>query len=174
MSTFNPTWLYIKQHNITGLQYFGKTTRKDPIKYSGSGNRWLNHLKVHGFDITTHWCQLFTTKESLVEYATKFSAENNIVESSLWANLKIENGLDGGGRIKGQYTHSPEVKEKIRVARAKQQNLRTGQKQSSETIDKIKVKRSQQTNIGMRGKTHTEETKLKISQAKKLKGINHE
>ena len=26
---FKPTWLYIKQHNTTGLKYFGKTT-KDP------------------------------------------------------------------------------------------------------------------------------------------------
>ena len=28
-----PTYLYIKQHSITGLKYFGCTTRKDHIKY---------------------------------------------------------------------------------------------------------------------------------------------
>ncbi len=45
-------YLYKKTHNITGLQYLGKTT-KDPYKYKGSGTRWLNHLNIHGFDITT-------------------------------------------------------------------------------------------------------------------------
>ena len=38
--SFVPTWLYIKQHNITKLKYFGKTVRKDPIKYKGSGTYW--------------------------------------------------------------------------------------------------------------------------------------
>jgi hypothetical protein len=31
---FKPTWLYIKQHTVTGLKYFGKTTR-NPEKYKG-------------------------------------------------------------------------------------------------------------------------------------------
>lgn len=35
---FVPPWLYIKQHNQTGLKYFGKTIRKDPKKYKGSGS----------------------------------------------------------------------------------------------------------------------------------------
>jgi hypothetical protein len=92
---FKPTWLYIKQHNITELKYFGKTTRKSPFGYKGSGSYWKNHLRVHGNDLSTTWCQLFESREELIEYATKFSIENNIVESTDWANLAIENGIDG-------------------------------------------------------------------------------
>ena len=91
------TYLYIKQHNITGLKYFGKTTKEDPIKYLGSGIHWKRHIKKHGIEhVKTLWCQPFDSEESLVEYATNFSQENNIVESKEWANLKGENGLDGG------------------------------------------------------------------------------
>ena len=35
-----PTYLYIKQHSVTKLKYFGKTNSEDPIKYSGSGKYW--------------------------------------------------------------------------------------------------------------------------------------
>jgi len=38
--------LYVKQHSITKLKYFGKTIQ-DPIKYSGSGVHWKKHLKKH-------------------------------------------------------------------------------------------------------------------------------
>lgn len=37
--TFEPTYLYIKQHSITGKLYFGKTV-KNPEKYNGSGSPW--------------------------------------------------------------------------------------------------------------------------------------
>jgi len=93
---FKPTWLYIKQHNKTGLKYFGKTIL-DPINYNGSGKHWKRHLKKHGADIVTSWCKLFTDIDELVNYAINFSIENRIVESPDWANLIIENGLDGGG-----------------------------------------------------------------------------
>ena len=76
--TFKPTWLYIKQHNITGLKYFGKTVGKNPNRYLGSGEHWKNHLNKHGTDITTVWCQLFTNKDELTKYALEFSKENNI------------------------------------------------------------------------------------------------
>jgi len=36
MQEFKPVWLYIKEHNVTKLKYFGKTTTADPIKYKGS------------------------------------------------------------------------------------------------------------------------------------------
>ncbi len=91
------TYLYIKQHSITGLKYFGKTTKDDPTKYLGSGIHWKRHIKKHGIEhVKTLWYQSFDNEESLVEYATKFSQQNNIVESKEWANLKGENGLDGG------------------------------------------------------------------------------
>lgn len=91
---FRPTWLYIKQHNVTGLKYFGKTFR-DPLKYNGSGKNWTTHLQIHGKNVTTIWCQLFHTREEVYNYATQFSIENLIVESDQWANLIIETGLAG-------------------------------------------------------------------------------
>ena len=158
MSIYVPTYLYIKQHSITGLKYFGKTT-KDPYKYIGSGKHWKRHIKNHGKEyIETLWFQLFLDIESLMDYALKFSLENNIVESSAWANLIPENGLDGG--VVGQ-KQSPETKEKISTAH-------TGKKQSSETIAKISAsltgkKRSPEHAAKMIGRKHSAETVAKMS-----------
>ena len=97
-TSIKPTYLYIKQHSITGLKYFGKTSQLDPYKYSGSGKYWSNHIKKHGKEhIITLWVSELYQDTSIVEHALHFSIENNIVESKDWANLKIENGLDGGG-----------------------------------------------------------------------------
>jgi hypothetical protein len=95
MSIYKPTWLYIKQHNQTGLKYFGKTVAANPEKYPGSGIRWSNHLKVHGNDVTTVWSKLFESEDELKTYALQFSVENDIVKSPEWANLIFENGMDG-------------------------------------------------------------------------------
>lgn len=93
---FKPTYLYIKQHSITGKLYFGKTV-KDPEKYLGSGKHWIRHIKKHGIEhIETIWYCLFLDKESCTEFALNFSKQENIVESKDWLNLKPENGLDGG------------------------------------------------------------------------------
>jgi hypothetical protein len=48
---FKPTWLYIKQHNLTKLKYFGKTINKDPVKYKGSGKHWTRHINKYGNDV---------------------------------------------------------------------------------------------------------------------------
>jgi hypothetical protein len=40
-------YLYVKQHSITDLKYFGRTVR-NPFKYPGSGTYWSNHFKKHG------------------------------------------------------------------------------------------------------------------------------
>ena len=103
---FKPTYLYIKQHRITGLKYFGKTTHPNPHKYRGSGRYWTKHIKVHGNDVLTIWTQLFTDRDSLIEYALNFSSKHNIVESTEWANLTVENGIDGNsfpGTKNGRY-----------------------------------------------------------------------
>lgn len=96
-TTFTPTYLYIKEHTITGKKYFGKTTAKDPFRYLGSGSEWTRHIKEHGKEhVSTIWCQLFTDKDELVKYALEFSEENNIVSSDAWLNLIPENGTGGG------------------------------------------------------------------------------
>ena len=92
-----PTVLYIKQHSVTKLKYFGKTTR-DPYKYNGSGKHWVPHIKKHGRKhiITTNVFGPFTNSIAISEFALAFSKDHNIVNSDLWANQKLENGLDGG------------------------------------------------------------------------------
>lgn len=160
VTNYKPTWLYIKQHNQTGLKYFGKTVR-DPHSYKGSGKHWKRHLKMHGDDVTTIWCQLFINKTELQEYALYFSKEHNIVESKEWANLMPENGLDGGDRFSNlPKDQQREISQKLSIASAKQQHTlerrtkaknrmigntvgfkkgnlsRSGQKQSTEEIQK--------------------------------------
>jgi len=92
---FKPTYLYIKTHNKTGLKYFGKTI-KNPFKYRGSGLHWTRHLKAHGNDVTTEIVGLFTDEKECITAALEFSEAHNITLSEEWANLKPENGLDGG------------------------------------------------------------------------------
>lgn len=84
-------YLYIKQHRITKLKYFGKTTQLNPEKYKGSGTRWLNHLKKHGNRVDTLCLWEFDIEDECREFALKFSLENNIVKSKEWANLIDEN-----------------------------------------------------------------------------------
>ncbi len=92
------TTLYIKTHNTTKKQYFGKTI-KDPFKYKGSGTYWTKHLKKHGINITTIILGEFEdTDPALIDYALGFSAANDIVLSEDWANLIPEDGLDGFNR----------------------------------------------------------------------------
>lgn len=97
-SEFIPTWLYVKQHNITDMKYFGKTTKNDPIKYKGSGKYWLRHLRKYGNNVSTIWCHLFFDKDNLVKFAEHFSKQNDIEYSTEWANIIPENGINGGAQ----------------------------------------------------------------------------
>jgi hypothetical protein len=174
--TFKPTWLYLKQHNITGLKYFGKTIQ-DPEKYLGSGIVWTRHLKKHGRDIATIWSKLFTDKDELTQFALQYSKEHNIVESKDYANLKPEDGLMGGdtgitenGRhILSENSknrkHSEETKQKIKAARKLQSNPMSGKTHSEETIEKIRQKRALQ--LMPIGRKMSEESKRKISESQK-------
>ena len=87
--------LYVKIHNVTGLKYFGKTTKKNPEKYIGSGKYWKSHIKKHGYDVTTTIVGKFSDPNECRDFAINYSIKNNIVESTEWANLVIENGMDG-------------------------------------------------------------------------------
>jgi hypothetical protein len=153
-------YLYIKTHQITGLKYFGKTTKKDPYSYKGSGKHWLNHLKKHGNHVNTEILGYFTQNE-VESIALKFSHDNNIVESKEWGNLKPENGLDGGN-------HSKECKEKISIAlkgRIPWNKNKTGlQKHSEETKMKMSAANSGENHPNY-GKTPSDETKMKMSAA---------
>jgi hypothetical protein len=88
--------LYLKTHNKTGLKYLGKTAKTDPHTYTGSGVHWLNHLKKHGYDYYTEI--LFQSSDTAefsrvcLEYSDKWSVK----ESIEFANMKPEDGYDGG------------------------------------------------------------------------------
>ena len=144
MTIYKPTWLYIKQHNVTGLKYFGMTRCKYVNSYPGSGKYWRLHLKKHGRNWSTIWSQLFYNEEELVEYATTFSKHNNIVESKEWANLVPETGIYGKSGGSG-WNHTTEAKRKIGEA------------------SKLRPP-----TFSMLNKHHTDESKSKTSE--KLKG----
>mgnify|MGYP006883089339 CR=1 FL=1 len=99
------TTLYNKTQKNTGLKYFGKTVKNETYeeihKYTGSGVKWKNHLKKHGKEYFTEIYAQIEDSDSwiLEDVSLSFSKENNIVESSEWANLIEENGKDGG--VKG-------------------------------------------------------------------------
>jgi len=97
----NKVTLYIATHNKTGKKYFGKTTRyftEEDLqsKYHGSGTYWKRHLKKHGDDVTMEIYGIYNIDE-VKKVALQFSKENNIVEDyNIWANMRLEDGLDGG------------------------------------------------------------------------------
>lgn len=150
-------YLYVKTHNVTGLKYLGKTTKKDPHKYLGSGIHWRNHLLKHGKDYSTEILKECQSKEELKEWGIYYSNLWNIVESSDWANLKLEDG-DGGSlpgvlSIRLGKTHSKEAKEKISKAH-------TGRVFTEETKQKMSLN-----HVGHTGKQLSELAKEKISKA---------
>lgn len=149
---FKPTYLYVKTHNVTGLKYFGKTVRKNPQKYLGSGCRWKNHLKVHGNDISTEIIGYFTDEGECKRVALKFSKDNDIVNSKEWANLKEET-LDGG------WDHinnlDSESRDQLCYGWVKRMT-----KEERSAFRLKSVKRGEDHH--MYGKHHTEETLLKL------------
>ena len=88
-------YLYVKTHNITGLKYLGKTKSKNPNTYKGSGKRWSNHIKKHGYNVTTKILFQSENPKEIKQMGLYYSRLWNIVQSKEWANLKEESG-DGG------------------------------------------------------------------------------
>ena len=191
MRDFKPTYLYVKIHNKTGLKYFGKT-EKDPFKYKGSGKYWLNHLKVHGNDITTEIIGYYIFIEECVQAALNFSKENNIVKSTNWANMVEENGINGGHIKRNYFPMSNKTKIKLSESKKGQIPWNKGKKiksnrvygpLSEETKEKIRQanldkKLSEETkskiSLSNKGKIVSEETKSKISLSNKGKIVSEE
>jgi hypothetical protein len=99
-------YLYKKTHNVTGLQYLGKTSRKDPYTYPGSGKRWRAHLDKHGYEFTTEILIESDDPSKIAKMGLYYSNLWNVVKDKHWANLKPESG-DGG-----TFEHTPEAKKK--------------------------------------------------------------
>lgn len=124
--SFKPTYLYIKQHSVTGKLYFGKTTLADVEHYKGSGIHWLKHIKKHGTQhVVTLWYCLFYDQEECIKFATLFSIQQNIVESNEWLNLVPENCIGGSKKGHGSgNTKTEEHKAKIAASnRGKVHNI---------------------------------------------------
>jgi hypothetical protein len=115
-----PTALYVKTHNKTGFKYFGKTTRLDCIHtYKGSGIHWRRHLKVHGNDYTTELLGIWQDKDRLVNFAVNFCEQNNVVQSPKWANMVLEEGLQGASNGETNVTKRNDVQAKMSQNSAK-------------------------------------------------------
>jgi hypothetical protein len=171
-------YLYVKQHQSTGLLYFGKTTCQDPFAYRGSGKYWKRHLRKHGNNISTIELWGFDNQDACTRFALEFSEKHCIVESSEWANLKPETGMDGGtAGIK----LSEEIKAKLRMSqlgkklseetRAKMRAAHLGKKHTAEARAKMRTRiYSEESRAKMRaaklGKPKSEETKAKMRAAK--------
>jgi len=152
MSIYVPTYLYVKHHSVTGLKYFGMTTRTDPIKYLGSGKYWRSHTKKHGVTfVETLWLKLFDTQELLTDFALLFSEHWDIANSNDWANLIPENGVGG---VRG-LVHSDESKLKMSLSKL---GIPT-KPHSAET--KLKM------SISHKGKIHSPEHVEKIAATKR-------
>ena len=135
MKHFKQTYLYIKQHAITGKLYFGKTTKTNIHSYLGSGKYWSRHISKHGKEhVITLWCQLYETPFDLVADALSISKSLDIINNKSWLNMKFEDGLDGGFR--GEKTchpfygkkHSTETKLKMSANNAGKNNPNYGAK----------------------------------------------
>lgn len=87
-------YLYIKKHRKTGLLYLGKTVQQ-PYHYQGSGKRWTNHIKVHGYDVDTTILLATDNEDEIKETGMFFSKLFGIVESCDWANIREEDGSGG-------------------------------------------------------------------------------
>jgi len=88
-------YLYLKTHNVTGLQYLGKTISNDPHLYQGSGKVWKRHINKHGYNVTTKILLETEDTEELRNVGLYYSRIWNIVESKEFANIIPEAG-DGG------------------------------------------------------------------------------
>lgn len=94
-------YLYKKTHNVTGLNYLGKTKSTNPYMYKGSGKRWTHHITKHGYDVTTEILKECETIEEVKYWGKHYSELFNVVKDPNWANLKIESG-DGGSSSNGK------------------------------------------------------------------------
>lgn len=84
--------IMIKQHNVTGLKYLCITKKDDYANYHGSGSYWLNHIKKHGFNVTTTVLAETDDLDELRRLGEYYSEKYNVVENPEFANLIPERG----------------------------------------------------------------------------------
>lgn len=165
-------YLYLKTHNKTGLKYLGYTSKENPYEYTGSGKRWLRHIKKHGYDVTTNILLATEDSNQIKKTGIFFSNLWDVVENKEWANLMIETGTGGDNSQNIDYKKLVETKKKNGKTwkQTDESNLKRslshkGKKKSSESIQKTIESKKRNGTLN-----HSEETKRKISKA--TKGIS--
>jgi hypothetical protein len=184
MIKIKPTRLYIKKHKITGLKYFGKSVKKNLNNYHGSGKLWKRHINKHGKNfVETIWISdWFNYEEEIIKFCKTFCVENDIVNSSEWANLKEETGLDGGllpdyalksisSKLKGRTkeTHDYIKKSSEKKSKTMKDPNSFYQKQARPKIKKWLDSLSDEERKLKLGHIVSEEQKLKLSMERKNK-----
>jgi len=122
-------YLYLKEHNKTGLKYLGKTIQ-NPFKYKGSGLYWSRHLNKYGTDVTTKILKICKNETELSHWGLYYSNLWDIVESKEFANLIPETGTGHCAGIK----LSEETKLKIKNKRKFQIMTKESNQKRSETL----------------------------------------
>jgi hypothetical protein len=107
---FRPTRLAVKELN--GVKYLCKSVKSDFDRYTGSGEYWKKIVKKYGKkNIKTLWVSdWFTCPHHIQQFALMYSEYNQVVESDEWANLKAENGIDGGAMSRESVEKTLETK----------------------------------------------------------------
>jgi hypothetical protein len=141
-------YLYVKTHRITKLQYLGYTSKSDPYKYAGSGVRWNNHLRKHGYLYDTKILHRCISKSAIKAWGIFYSRLWSVANSKKWANLKDENGDGGGcfGAANGMFrkTHTNKVKSLLGEKAIKQFKGKSYEElYGKEKADKLKKLRSE-------------------------------
>lgn len=168
----NKTYLYIKQHSSTGLLYLGKTQKTDPVKYLGSGKFWRNHIKKHGEgEVKTLWIsEPFFEKKDIEELALFLSEFFDIVQSKKWANLKNENGLDGNPRGTGNMNLGTRENMLNGLKHALEKNKGRKRPEHGKYMREFWKNNPDKLVVNKRENfKHTDETKIKLSNASKLR-----
>lgn len=101
-------YLLLKTHNRTGKKYLCRHVSKDIntcYKYKGSGVYWCKHLEKHGNDVRTDIIAVCDTIEDARTLGIYYSKKWDIVNSTEFANLVIEDGQGGAGPVKFRKKH---------------------------------------------------------------------
>jgi len=169
-------YLYVKQCSHCNLKYFGKTTNNNPKKYRGSGKYWSRHIKSYNSTVKTINIWKFDDIDICNAFALNFSKENNIVESEEWANLILENGIDGfPPGIEFSKKHKNNIKLNHRDV-SEEKNPMYGKNHTEKSKRLMRQKRKIYFENGNKGsmykKHHTEHTKNIISKTSKNRFVN--
>lgn len=147
--------IYKITNKINQKFYYGVHNGSNTEKYMGSGKALHQAYKKYGIENFIKEILLwFDTVEEAYEY------EAVIVTEKMIDNPQCYNMQTGG---KGGITPSEETKQK-------QSEANKGKKHTQETLEKMSIANSGENN-GFYGKTHSEETKQKMSEKAKIHSI---